>query len=310
MTHGQRDDRRSPGSFAPTSAGHALPSWFVRLLSASLAMRIAVSLLLLAFVGSVDIATGFQTSFSVFYLVPALFAGGFVSFGAGRAMAVASVATAESLHTLAGHAHSTVWIAMGHGIVRLAPFLLVNELVNMLRLAHAFETGLARTDSLTGIANARVFNEHAGRVIAQSRRDGRPFTITYIDLDRFKHVNDDFGHSEGNRLLQKVATIIEGRLRVTDVVARLGGDEFGILMPETGAEEARKSLERIAASLAYEIGDRWGVGATFGAVTFTEPPDDVDCAVRQADNLMYRGKEAGRGCVLQATWPESGVRFD
>lgn len=310
MTHGQRDDRRSHGSFAPASDGRALPSWLVGLLSAPPALRIAISLLLLAFVGSVDTATGFETSFSVFYLVPVLFAGGLVSPGAGRAMAVASVATAESLHTVVGHAHSTAWIAMGHGIVRLAPFLLVNELVNMLRLAHTLESGLARTDSLTGIANARVFNEHAGRVIAQSRRDGRPFTITYIDLDRFKHVNDDFGHSEGNRILQKVATIIEGRLRVTDVVARLGGDEFGILMPETGAEEARKSLERIAASLAHELGDRWGVGATFGAVTFSEPPDDIDYAVRQADNLMYRGKEAGRGGILQATWPESGVQCD
>ncbi|KIH76508.1 diguanylate cyclase (GGDEF) domain-containing protein [Geoalkalibacter ferrihydriticus] len=96
-------------------------------------------------------------------------------------------------------------------------------------------------------------------------------------------------------------------MRRTDVAARLGGDEFGILMPDTVAEQARVSLERIAATLAAEVCDRWAVGVTIGAVTFTEPPEDVDFAVREADALMYRGKAQGRGSIVLATWPESGV---
>jgi diguanylate cyclase (GGDEF)-like protein len=115
---------------------------------------------------------------------------------------------------------------------------------------------------------------------------------------------------EGDRLLRTVATLIENSLRTTDVVARLGGDEFGLLMPDTGVEQAKKSFQRAAAAIADGVEGRWAVGATFGAVTFSEPPDDVDAAVLRADALMYRGKAEGRGRILQATWPESGASRD
>ena len=230
-----------------------------------------------------------------------------MSRSAGRITAVACAATWGYLDMRSGVGYSAAWIPWWNSSVRLAFFLIINELVSMLRVAHARERALARTDSLTGIANARVFEEHVSRAIAQGRRNGHLFTLAYLDLDEFKKVNDDLGHSEGDRVLQAVAATIERTLRTTDVAARLGGDEFGILMPETDGEQARKSLERVAASLAHEVEDRWGVGATFGSVTFTQLPDDADCALRQADALMYRGKVAGRGRILEATWPETMV---
>jgi diguanylate cyclase (GGDEF)-like protein len=280
------------------------------MLSTPLALRAAISVVLLACFGLIDAVTGSEISFSVFYLVPVLFAAVFVSRGAGRVMAVASAATWGYLDVATGHVYSAAWIPVWNSAVRLAFFLIISELVDTVRVVHARERELSRTDSLTGVANGRVFEERGNQVIAQSRRDGRPFTITYIDLDRFKHVNDSFGHSEGDRLLRAVATVIERDLRAADVVARLGGDEFGILMPDTGTEEARKSLERIAASLAREAGEHWKVGATLGAVTFCSPPDDVDSAVRLADALMYRGKAEGRGRVLQEAWPRSAGGTD
>jgi diguanylate cyclase (GGDEF)-like protein len=272
-----------------------------------LAMRVALSIFLLGCVGLLDAVTGFEISFSVFYLIPVLLAGGTVSRHAGRAMAVASAATWGYLDVATGHVYSATWIPVWNSTVRLVFFLIINELVDMVRLAHARERDLARTDSVTEIANGRVFEERTNQAIVQSRRDGRPFTITYVDLDRFKTVNDSFGHAEGDRLLRTVAAVIKSHLRATDVVARLGGDEFGILMPETGAEQARTSLERITTSLVYEIGQRWGVGVTLGAVTFIRAPDDFDFAVRMADNLMYRGKAEGRGGILQETWPNSAA---
>jgi diguanylate cyclase (GGDEF)-like protein len=279
--------------------------WISAVSSAPIGIRVAFSLVLLAFVGLVDTATGAEISFSVFYLVPVLFAGAFISRGAGRAMAVVSAATWGYLELLGGRVYSAAWIPVWNSAVRFAFFLIINELVYAMRQAHTRERELSRKDSLTGIANGRVFSERLDQVIAQTRRDGRPFTITYVDLDRFKEVNDTQGHSEGDRLLRAVAAAIERDLRATDVVARLGGDEFGILMAECGAAQARKSLDRMAASLALEFGERWGVGATFGAVTFDAPPDDADSAVRLADDLMYRGKAEGRGRILQATWPGS-----
>ncbi len=114
--------------------------------------------------------------------------------------------------------------------------------------------------------------------------------------------------TRGRQLLRAVATIIAGSVRETDIVARLGGDEFGILMPDTNAEQGRVTLDRIAAAVASEVTDRWMVGDTKGAVSFTEPPEGVDSAVRQADALMYQGKAEGRGRIVQATWPDVAKR--
>ena len=109
--------------------------------------------------------------------------------------------------------------------------------------------------------------------------------ITDVDLDRFKESRWT------TRSATPRATGFSARsprssgkgIRATDVVARLGGDEFGLLMPETDAEHALTSLERIAAALALELEKLWGVGATFGAVTFDIPPGDADSAVLMAD---------------------------
>jgi diguanylate cyclase (GGDEF)-like protein len=269
-------------------------------------VRSLVAVLLVCLIGALDWATGSEVSFSVFYLIPVAFAGGLISRRAGRIMALVSATVWGYLEATTGRPYSAEWIPIWNSMVRLTFFLLVNELIDRVRLAHSREQALSRTDAVTGIANGRVFYEHAQRVIARSRRDGRPFTLVYADLDRFKQVNDDFGHSEGDRLLGEVAALIENGVRTTDVVARLGGDEFGILMPDAGEAEVRVSVERIAASLVAVVGDRWSVGATFGAVTFREPPEDADGAVRLADALMYKGKAAGRGLVMQATWPGSG----
>lgn len=278
--------------------------WGVEIASAPLPLRLALSLLLLGLIAILDSVTGPEISFSIFYLAPVAFAGAFVSRRAGALMALASAAVWGYFDVTTGPGYSAAWIPYWNSGVRLGFFLLVNELIRLLIHEHAVVDKLSRTDPLTGIANARVFSENAERTIAQSRRNGRPFTIVYVDLDRFKLVNDEYGHSEGDRLLRTVAELIQSGVRETDVVARLGGDEFGILMPETEAEQARVSLQRIVSAITEDVAGRWPVGATFGAVTFNEPPEDVDSAVRQADALMYRGKAEGRGRILQAASPE------
>lgn len=267
-------------------------------------MRLAVAIALVALVAVLDWATGSEISFSIFYLLPVAFAGILLARRAGTFVAILSAAVWGYLEITTGHPYSAVWIPYWNSAVRLGFFVIVNELIAVARLAQMREQLLSRTDAVTGVSNARLFEEHAIRVLAQSRRSGRPFTITYVDLDRFKQVNDEWGHSEGDRVLRTVATIIAGSARATDIVARLGGDEFGILMPDTGMEQARASLARIADTLKAGMQEHWKVGATFGAVTFTTPPDDVDSAVRVADTLMYEGKTAGRGRIVQATWPE------
>jgi diguanylate cyclase (GGDEF)-like protein len=261
-------------------------------------------------VAVLDYVTGPELSFSIFYLLPVSFAAAFVSRRGGWVVAALCAGLWGFLDIATGRGYTAAWIPYWNTAVRFGFFLLVDELIDGLRTAHARERALSRTDSLTGIANSRVFEEHADRAIAQCRRTGRPFTIACVDLDLFKHVNDEFGHAEGDRLLRVVAGLFTDGLRETDVVARLGGDEFGILMPDAEAEQARVTLERIAATLVRDVQDRWSVGATFGVVTFSEPPPDVDSAMHQADLLMYRGKENGRGCIVQGKWHESGGACD
>lgn len=307
MTDGLRDGRDAADLASRAGVGGAASRWADAIYAMPVAARLALALAIMAVVAVLDAVTGTEISFSVFYLVPVAFAGAFVSRRAGWAVAFMSAAVWAWLDVVAGHGYSAAWILYWNSGVRLAFFLIVNELVSMLRSVQAHLHELSRTDSLTGLWNARVFEEHAEQVIALSRRSGKAFTIAYVDLDKFKNVNDEYGHSEGDRLLRSVAAHIEGALRATDVVARLGGDEFGILMPDTSEAEAGRSLQRVSDAIAGDFEGHEAVGATIGAITFDSPPDDYDSAVRQADSLMYRGKANGRGRIVQASWCGSGA---
>jgi diguanylate cyclase (GGDEF)-like protein len=103
-------------------------------------------------------------------------------------------------------------------------------------------------------------------------------------------------------LLRIVATAIADRLRATDMVARLGGDEFGILLPETDEAAALRVLESVSSGVRGAVESRWLVGMTVGAVTFHEPPPDIDTMVAAADGLMYAGKHHGKGRIGHAVW--------
>jgi diguanylate cyclase (GGDEF)-like protein len=158
---------------------------------------------------------------------------------------------------------------------------------------------MARTDGLTGILNSRAFYEELGREIERSKRTGDPFVVAFIDLDHFKTVNDSLGHPVGDKLLHSVASAIEATLRAIDTVARIGGDEMALLLPETDLAAAGPALKRVAMATEQAIGQVDGVpdevGITMGAVVFVEPPQSADVAIREADDLMYEGKQAGRG---------------
>lgn len=279
----------------------------VEVLSASPTKRALVCALLLVCTAALDFASGTEVSFSIFYLVPVSFASAVISYQAGVLFAVLS-AGAWGFIDVTSESYSAAWIPYWNTVVRLIFFQLVNELIKRLHQGYARQHNLAREDTLTGIANKRVFEEYCQRALGLSHRYGQPFTVAYIDLDRFKQVNDTFGHSEGDELLRRVAFIMSSGVRPTDVVARLGGDEFGILMSGTDFAQAHTLLQRIASLITEEIEPRWGVGVTVGAVTFTEAPADVGQVLSEADALMYQGKRDGRGCVRQSLWPDDNRR--
>ena len=157
---------------------------------------------------------------------------------------------------------------------------------------------VAHRDTLTGLPNRLLFNDRLDQAISLGKRDSRPFALLYLDLDRFKPVNDALGHTAGDELLKAVATRIRHQLRESDTVARVGGDEFTVILPAiTGREEAETVARKIIAALAvpFQLGSRKqsvDIGISIGIAVYPADALSADALVRAADTAMYRAKQA------------------
>ena len=159
-------------------------------------------------------------------------------------------------------------------------------------------THLAHFDSLTGLPNRLLFRERLKAALAMVQRQGGRLAVMFIDLDRFKVVNDTLGHLAGDALLQQVAARIGGCLRASDTVGRLGGDEFAVLVPDPEREYdvtvvARRLVDTLAQPITLE-GQELFVSASIGITLYPDDCDDLEKLIRNADTAMYRAKELGR----------------
>ncbi|HKP75997.1 MAG TPA: EAL domain-containing protein, partial [Longimicrobiaceae bacterium] len=155
-------------------------------------------------------------------------------------------------------------------------------------------------DALTGLPNRHLFMERLARAVLQEkRREGYRFAVLFLDLDRFKVVNDSLGHGVGDSLLVVVASRLRGCVRETDTVARFGGDEFAILLDDIGeVEDALRAADRIQAALTepvalsgYELFTSASIGIALSATAYGRP----EHMIRNADMAMYRAKAGGAG---------------
>jgi diguanylate cyclase (GGDEF)-like protein len=166
---------------------------------------------------------------------------------------------------------------------------------------------LAQTDPLTGLANMRAFRARLEDEVKRARRYRTPLTCVMADMDQLKPVNDQLGHTAGDRAIAGVASVIRAELRETDFGARYGGDEFVLLLPHTGTDEGRVLAERICARLRETVlevgGRRVPIGASFGVACLPDGSGEgaAEALVRAADAALYRAKHAGRGRVATAT---------
>jgi diguanylate cyclase (GGDEF)-like protein len=153
----------------------------------------------------------------------------------------------------------------------------------------------ADRDALLDVFNRRGFSRELDRALAYVRRYGNPAALVYLDLDRFKPVNDRHGHLAGDAVLQAVAQALTGNVRASDVVARLGGDEFAVLLwnlDEAAAEAKAAALEaKIAATQAFWMGEALTVGASAG-VAMLRPDDTGATVLARGDGAMYARKRA------------------
>ena len=163
----------------------------------SKAWIVALAVVGVAVVGLTDYVSGFELSLSVFYLGPVALAAWYASKRAGVAVSVLSSVTWLAADVGAGLAYSHPAIALWNTVVRLGVLAVTASLLSALRVRLSVERGLARTDALTGMINARAFGEQLSYNLARAQREGTPLTLAYVDLDDFKRINDLYGHGQG-----------------------------------------------------------------------------------------------------------------
>ncbi len=158
----------------------------------------------------------------------------------------------------------------------------------------------ATHDRLTGLATRAVLYDQLERALASRRRDGTDVAVLFVDLDRFKLVNDTFGHLEGDAVLREVAERIKATVRPSDLPARLGGDEFVVCAPALrDPADAVQIAERLVEALQVPVasdGQTIVIGASVG-IAFARDDSDPDQLLRDSDHAVYRAKERGRGRV-------------
>lgn len=156
----------------------------------------------------------------------------------------------------------------------------------------------ASHDQLTGLANRSLFNEKLSLAVANARQNAEMLAVIFLDLDRFKNVNDTLGHAVGDELLQSVARRLSNCLRADDTIARWGGDEFTLLLYNIeSAEDAKKICQRILYSLSspFEFdGRELNMKASMGVSLAPYDGEDAETLLKNADAAMYRAKQQGR----------------
>ncbi len=179
-----------------------------------------------------------------------------------------------------------------HGKELVAVIETLHDLTERQKMEEAL-TRLATTDTLTGVCNRGKIEESLRQEMARTSRYGSPLTIILFDLDRFKEINDSFGHSIGDQVLQEVAATVGKQIRATDVLGRWGGDEFIVLCPGIVADDA----VRIAEKLRQRV-EELPLGITISCgLAGCRPGESVVSLINRADKALYAAKSAGRNLV-------------
>lgn len=258
------------------------------------------SMLITLLVGYLHKLTGLAYEFHVFFILPVLVVSWYNGKRFGYAVVVlATVVWFIADRSLAGDQPNILPLIFNTAM-RLTIFLYGAWLIGEMRRVLLRESHMAREDALTKMPNRREFHDRGQQAFAQAQRQGAPFTAVFIDLDRFKEVNDSMGHGIGDTLLVTVARVIREQVRASDIYGRLGGDEFALLLPNMNAQAASSYVEGLRKRLLAAMKEKgWPVTFSIGVASYKVAPQDYDLLIKQADALMYEVKRGGRDRIQQ-----------
>lgn len=259
-------------------------------------------------VGYLDFLSGVEIAVSLFYLIPI----SLIVWFAGTTLGIIASALSACIWLIAdigaGQSYSHIGVYFWNMFIPFGFFLIVSLLLSALKRALQHATELAHTDYLTGAANARLFSDLLQCEIERSKRYGHSFAVAYFDLDNFKQINDQFGHSTGNEVLRIIVNTVRQNIRKTDTIARIGGDEFCLLLLETDPEKALTIVSKIQSLILGEMFNHsWSVTMSIGLLFCLDPPSTADDIIRIADQLMYSKKQNGKNGIRYSVFENGNV---
>ncbi len=218
-------------------------------------------------------------------------------YGAGPEFDILAASLPATVNFMVNATFATLW-AFG--------FILLNSgrLEAELDASRVELERLAATDPLTGMRNRRAFFAEAEAELRRARRYKLPVSMLLLDIDRFKQINDRFGHLAGDEMLRRIAATVATELRTTDIHARFGGEEFIALLVQSPTLDAVPTADRlrraIAAISVESLGNLFGTTASIGVASVADGDVELDELLRYADAALYRAKQAGRDQVVSA----------
>ncbi len=246
--------------------------------------------LIVIFMDTID---GDKYNFSFFYLFPI----SLTTWFAGRIFGVVVALLCSIAWAVDNHSQDLT-VLIWNTLSTISVFVVISVLVHKVRILWEQERKQSQIDFLTGCLNSRAFHGILEYEIHRMKRERKPLTIAYIDLDNFKHINDQFGHLRGDELLKFIVVSVQTSMRKTDVIARVGGDEFVILFPNTDEEAARIAVNKIKDSLRADMMlHHWATTFSIGVVTCLDPPSRSEELITLADNYMYEVKRNGKNGI-------------
>ena len=258
-------------------------------------IRRLLILLITAVLGMIDLATGYEYSFSVFYLLPVSIAAWYDQYKITALTIMLSGMTWLIADIHAGHHYSNTFIPLWNAFVRLGFFSIVAFLLIHVRKNWQEMKNLAMKDQLTSLDNSRALDIEYRILRKLNFRKQSLFAVGIIDLDGFKAVNDTHGHHRGDEVLLQFSQILKKSCRSSDIVARLGGDEFAIILLDIDETQAYLCDHHLRTLFAESgLNQKYGVDFSMGLAILSELPENLEDATKTADQLMYQSKSLGK----------------